>query len=1054
MAKILIVDDHPASREFLVTLLGYRGYSVLEAGDGLEALSAVRTEHPDLVVADILMPTMDGYEFVKRVRADPDIAQTRVVFYTATYHEHEALNLAKSCGVSDVLTKPSEPEVVLETVDRVLKEVTELPPIPKKEELDQQHLRLMTDKLKRLADDLGLTNKRYAALIEINLQLASQRDPKRLLDSMCKIARRLIGSKYAVLAVSDKDNKDIIYSTTSGMDRDIAADLVLHSHQEGPLKVVVAERKPKRLLNPGGDPQAIGLPPSHPPVHSILAAPIVSLSKTYGWICLSDRLGADEFNEEDEHLLSILAAQAGRIYENGSLYARLLDHEERFRQLAENIRDVFWLVSVESGEGIYISPAYEQIWGRPRQNLHENPTSWIETIHPDDRSKIPALSKNTEIYDLEYRILRPDGSIRWIHDRGFPVHDVEGKVYRFAGVAEDITTRKADEEKIARLTRIYAVLSQINSAIVRIHERQALFDEACRIVVEHGQFGMAWIGLLEQETMEIKPMAYDGFEPDIAHLAQITRSARADLAEGQGTVGQAIREKKSAFCNDIAAMSDVGASRKEALQRGYHSVISLPLLTDGTVVGVFVLFAKESGFFDESELRLLTELANDISFALEYIEKEEQANYLAYYDALTGLSNRTMFHERLAQFLRSAEHEQEKLAVLMLDLNRFKTINDTFGRQAGDILIRQLAQRLKGCVTEPSQLARIGADQFVMVLPDIRHAGEIAWLIEGKIRDILEEPFQLNGEELRVSAKIGIALFPDDGREADTLFPNAELAVKKAKDYGERYLFFDRGMSEKVAENLSMENKLRRALEKNEFVLHYQPKVDLKTRRIRGMEALIRWQSPESGLVPPLQFIPLLEETGLILDVGMWVMRQATADIRAWQELGIAVPRIAINVSALQLRQSDFVQNIEQTLRNSGKEVMLDLELTESMIMSDIEDSLVKLQAAKQAGLGIVIDDFGTGYSSLSYIARLPIDTIKIDRSFVVKMMDNPDDMTIVSTIITMAHNMKLKVVAEGVESEEQAKLLKRMKCDEMQGFLFSKPIPFDEVTSLLKKEG
>ncbi|WP_409526066.1 EAL domain-containing protein [Nitrincola sp. MINF-07-Sa-05] len=1052
MATILIVDDQAVNREFLVTLLGYQGYRLLEAADGLEALVIVREERPDLVVADILMPTMDGYEFVKRVRSDPDIEDTRVIFYTAVYHEQEALHLARSCGVSDVLTKPSEPDVILDTVERVLQEVISMPAPIRREELDQQHLRLMTDKLTLLTDDLGLANQRYAALIDISLQLASERNPRQLLDSLCHIARRLIGARYAVLAVNSREDEDTVYFTTSGINPGAVADMA--QPDEGPdlLSKVVAERKPVRLTNPGGDPLALGLPESHPPVYSLLAAPIISLVHAYGWICLSERLGAEAFNEEDEHLLSILSAQAGRIYENGSLYSRLLEHEERFRQLAENVNDVFWLVSVDTGKDIYVSPAYEQIWGRSKQDLGMYHESWLEAVHPDDRSKIPALLPDTTAYDLEYRICRPDGSVRWIHDRGFPVRNPDGKVYRFAGIAKDISKRKADEEKIARLTRIYAVLSQINSVIVRVHDRQALFDEACRIVVEHGRFGMAWIGLLEQESKKVTPITFAGVAEDIDYLKHRARSTSADLPEGQGTVGRAIRELKPAYCNDIETRPDIGSSRHKALQRGYHSVISLPLLTHDRAVGVFVLYVKEPNFFDEVELKLLTELANDISFALEYIDKAERANYLAYYDVLTGLSNRAMFHERLNQFVQGAEHDRSKLGVLMLDLDRFKTINDTLGRQVGDSLIRQMAQRLKNCVDEPVQLARIGADQFGMVVPDIRHAGEVARLAAGRLREVLEKPYVLNGEELRVSTKIGIALYPDDGQDAEALFRNAELAVKKAKHSGERYLFFDRFMSEQVAENLVLENRLRLAVENNEFVLYYQPKVNLKTGGISGIEALIRWQSPELGLVAPLQFIPLLEETGIILEVGTWVLQKAVSDLSAWQAEGVAVPRIAVNVSAFQLRQPDFVQHVKQALQGFDGEVMLDIELTESMVISNIEDSIAKLRAVKALGLEVAIDDFGTGYSSLSYIARLPIDTLKIDRSFIVKMVEHSDDLMIVSTIITMAHNMKLKVVAEGVDMPEQVGILKQMGCDEMQGYLFSKPVPADEMLKLLQK--
>jgi len=308
----------------------------------------------------------------------------------------------------------------------------------------------------------------------------------------------------------------------------------------------------------------------------------------------------------------------------------------------------------------------------------------------------------------------------------------------------------------------------------------------------------------------------------------------------------------------------------------------------------------------------------------------------------------------------------------------------------------------------------------------------------------------VSGTELRVSAKAGIALFPNDGADADALFQNAEAALKKAKATGERYLFHTQQMTERIGEKLALENKLRQALEKEEFVLHYQPKVDTATRRIDSVEALIRWQSPELGLVPPMQFIPLLEETGLILEVGAWALGRAVGDHRTWTEQGLPAPRVSVNVSAVQLRKRDFVATVEEAIMAGSIPPGIDLEITESLVMEDIEASMRKLESVRVLGVGIAIDDFGTGYSSLSYLAKLPVHSLKIDRSFIITMLKDPAIMTLVSTIISMAHSLRLKVVAEGVDAEEQADELDRLGCDQLQGYLFSKPLPFDDMTALL----
>jgi EAL domain-containing protein (putative c-di-GMP-specific phosphodiesterase class I) len=338
-----------------------------------------------------------------------------------------------------------------------------------------------------------------------------------------------------------------------------------------------------------------------------------------------------------------------------------------------------------------------------------------------------------------------------------------------------------------------------------------------------------------------------------------------------------------------------------------------------------------------------------------------------------------------------------------------------------------------------------------MVLPGVKDGTDAARIFEDWSRKCLGAAFRLGDTDLRISMKAGIALFPADGTDADTLLRNAEAALEKGKKGGERYLFYAPRMTERVADNLSLENKLRQALEAGEFVLHYQPKVDRDTRQIAGIEALIRWQSPDLGLVPPIRFIPLMEETGLILEVGAWALTRAALDHRAWVEAGLKPPKVAVNVSAIQLRQRDFVRTVEDAIAHGAAPTGLDLEITESLIMEDTQASIEKLGVIRGLGVGISIDDFGTGYSSLAYLARLPVEIIKIDRSFVIRMLDDTDTMTLVQTIISLAHSLRLKVVAEGVESEDQAMTLRLLRCDQMQGYLFSKPVPRDAMEALLR---
>jgi diguanylate cyclase (GGDEF)-like protein/PAS domain S-box-containing protein len=627
----------------------------------------------------------------------------------------------------------------------------------------------------------------------------------------------------------------------------------------------------------------------------------------------------------------------------------------------------------------------------------------------------------------------------------YPVLDPRNQCEAIVIVETDITLQKEHEKRILRLNRVYAVLSGINTLIVRVRDRDELFREACRIAVEDGQFQMAWIGVVDRSAMKIVPVASAGADAGYASFLEQVRE-RLSLLDGApagyGPPAMAVREKQEVVVNDVEADPRI-RHKNEHAGRGIRSLVSLPLLIADEPVAVFTLHAAEAGYFDEAEMKLLRQLAGDIAFAIDHLDKQERLNYLAYYDALTGLANRSLFLERVAQYMRSAASGGHKLAVALIDLERFKNINDSLGRPAGDALLKQVAEWLTGVTGDASLLARVGADHFAGVLPQIKQGGDVARLLEKTMEAFVEHPFRLNDAVFRIAAKVGVAVFPDDGADAETLFRNAEAALKKAKAGGDRYLFHTRTMTATVAGKLTLENQLRQALDNEEFVLHYQPKVNLASGKMTSAEALIRWNDPRTGLVPPGRFIPILEETGLIYDVGRWALRQAIKDYLRWRSAGLAAVRIAVNVSPLQLRHRGFIAEIEQAIGIDAHAADgLELELTESLIMADVKHNIASLQAIRALDVSIAIDDFGTGFSSLSYLAKLPVDTLKIDRSFVIDMTAAPEGLALVSTIINLAHSLKLNVVAEGVETEEQSRLLRLLACDEMQGFLFSKPVP------------
>src|SRR6266446_6706203 len=451
--------------------------------------------------------------------------------------------------------------------------------------------------------------------------------------------------------------------------------------------------------------------------------------------------------------------------------------------------------------------------------------------------------------------------------------------------------------------------------------------------------------------------------------------------------------------------------------------------------------------------KALRELAANVSFALELMHKQDRITYLALYDPLTGLPNRTLFHERLTQSLQSAARSNTSLALVLIDLERFKAINDTLGQQAGDRVLQAVAQRLGSAAGDSNRLARLGSNLFAVMVRQIRGAAEVARWLEQVSAQVFGTPFAADGREARLAAKAGIAVFPEDGADADALLRNAEASLKRAKETGEAYLFYAPQINARVSEEVELEHRLRKAVERGELFLHFQPKVDMMTGRIMGLEALMRWTGPDGTPVSPTRFVPVLEQTGLILEAGRQALAAASAAFRAWQERGFLVPRIAVNVSALQLRRRSFASDVRAALNDlRGDGGGVDRGITESLLMTEVDESIRKLSELRDLGLRIAIDDFGTGYSSLAYLSKLPADSLKIDRSFIHDMTEKADDTHIVSTIISLGQSLRLKVVAEGVETERQAQLLRLLRCDQAQGFLFSRPVPAEEIEALLKK--
>jgi diguanylate cyclase (GGDEF)-like protein/PAS domain S-box-containing protein len=556
----------------------------------------------------------------------------------------------------------------------------------------------------------------------------------------------------------------------------------------------------------------------------------------------------------------------------------LRESEQKFRQLADNIPEIFWITDVRQRVLHYLSPGFETLTGKPLAEVLRRPRSWLQIVHPEDRERVRLARKplpHAE-YDIEYRIVIAGGGVRWVHDQAFPVRDATGAVYRIAGIASDVTQRKEAEEKLV---------------------------------------------------------------------------------------------------------------------------------------------------------------------------------YLAHYDGLTGLPNRVLFLDRLKQTLSHCARRGTLAAVMFVDLDRFKVVNDTLGHAMGDELLRQVGARLSVCVREGDTVARFSGDEFVLIVNDL-HGPEDARHIAQKVLQAYVEPFRVSSHEIFVSTSIGISMFPSDSEDEQALLKNADSAMYRAKESGRNsFRFYTREMNARAMYRLQLENSLRHALERGEFCLHYQPKACLHTGEITGVEALLRWERPEHGLVAPAEFVPLLEDTGLIVPVGEWVLSEACRQADAWRKAGRALVPVAINISARQFASRNLGDLVRRMMHLHGLDPRyLELELTESLLMVNTEDAVRTLEYLKSLGLKLSIDDFGTGYSSLAYLKRFPIDALKIDRSFIDEITTDVGDATITRAVIGMAHNLGLKVIAEGVETQAQIAFLSANGCDEAQGYYFARPQPAAEAVKWLGK--
>ncbi len=690
--------------------------------------------------------------------------------------------------------------------------------------------------------------------------------------------------------------------------------------------------------------------------------------------------------------------------------------------------------------------AAERMFGWSEREVIGRQSPSVPSDKRDEKARfLDRIRRGEEFLDVEALRQRRDGKLIAVSISAAPLRNADGVPDGSVMILADASERKRAEKLQLLEHMITRVLSESQSVDEALREVLRTFCE-----IADWAYGARWV-LNEADQKLDCVETWHIQSPAIAAFGEFNRSGQRDYKPRKGGLLRGVwATGELVWMEDVSVEKTLSRSAELAIA-GLHAALAFPVLILGKFYGVIEFFSTQPRARDESLIRIARSIGSQIGQFIARKEAEQNLTFFANHDTLTGLPNRVMFGQHLAQALARAQRNTRMIAVLFVDLDRFKVINDTLGHDAGDQLLQQVAGRLRSCLREGDTIARQGGDEFVVLVEDMVDAGQAVGVAQ-KILENVAQPYVVSEQEFHVTASVGVSVYPEDASDVQALLKNADMAMYRAKDAGKNnFQFYSAQANRDSLDRLALETDLRRALERQELHLHYQPKINTRSGCITGVEALIRWQHPVRGAIAPSQLIALAEETGLIIAIGDWVIRTACRDARQWALDGLPVVPVAVNLSARQFGRDGLADWVGDVLREYGLEAtQLELEITESAVMENVERAAAVLDRLHGMGLRVALDDFGTGYSSLGYLKRFPVDCLKIDRSFIADIPHDQDDIAITRAVIAMAHSLQLKVVAEGVETAEQVRFLQEHACDEMQGFRFARPCDATAIARLL----